>query len=401
MNTVFTLTISLALLTIAVNQSVAQGCEGGTATLTVHQTWSQEPQGYNRTALVRAPEACSSGKKFPVVFDLHGIGRQGDLSYLGDHFKDTVVLVAPNAYKNTWIPITHYARMKIPSWNVWNGSLNRSVASSSLFDMEFPLNATDLWKELLSGFYGIANRYIVDVLEASKANDIDFLVALIAKVGKTYPQANMDDVTIVGHSNGAAMLLRLLIEVPAPLPFHRVVPMAASLDEHMYHHGRFRTTADKPIVPATDPPLKYISFHGTNDTIVPYEGCGGFGSNTLWSAQEATHIWANHWGETGAMKKDCQGEVMEDGMVKYFYLGGQVVHYKLPGEGHTLKQYGLRVIVEEVLTNPPSHTTKPVPILPVGTANPANIRTIPQCSSTPNEGICSLIQPLLHICNKG
>merc|ERR1719402_1163395 len=141
--------------------------------------------------------------------------------------------------------------------------------------------------------------------------------------------------------------------------------MAATRDEHMYHHGRFRTTADKPINPAK--PLKYISFHGTNDRIFPYKGCGGFGNITLWSVQEATHIWANHWGETGDMKEDKDGEVMEGGMVKYSYLGGQVVHYKLPGDNHILDQYGCSVremIKEEVLTNPPSHTIKPVPILP-------------------------------------
>jgi len=295
MNRLFTLTISLALLTIGVNRSVAQGCEGGdNATLTVHQIWSQEPQGYNRTAFVRAPEACSSNNKFPVVFFLHGLGSQGNLALLTLRklFNDTVVLVAPNGYNKCWN---------------WNGTWPRINESNWL-------NESDM----------------------SEANDIDFLVDLIAKVGQTYPQADMDDVTLVGLANGGMMILRLLIEVPEPRPFHRVVLLAASLDEHMYHDGSFWTREGDPMVPVkTAPKYGYISFHGTNDTIVPYNGGRGVYINEnikFWSVQQATHIWTAHWGGP----EEEEEEEMEHGMVKYSYLGGRVVHYKVFGAGHCL-----------------------------------------------------------------
>jgi len=278
-----------------------QGCEGGSATITVRQTWFEEPHGYNRTALVLAPKGCLPHKKFPVVFDLHGAGGRGTIRRLGKYFKNKAVLVAPNGYNKHWNVHGH---------------------------------------------------------QKSKAPDTEFLVALIAKVGETYPQADMNDVTIVGTSNGAGMINRLLIEVPAPRPFHRVVPMVSTLGKFQYHDDSFWTRSDETsenldvkIVPSKLP-LKYMQFHGTKDGTIPYNGGHGVGQE-FYSAQEATYIWASYWGETAAMLADDEGEVMENGiMVKYSYLGGKVVHYKIPGDNHGLGQSGGRareIIKKEVL----------------------------------------------------
>ena len=88
-----------------------------------------------------------------------GQGNVGRLSYLGD----AVVIVAPNGYER--------------SWNINN--------------------------------------------EGSKADDVSFLLALIAKVTADFPAADSNDVTIIGTRNGAAMIYRLLIETGADRPFHR------------------------------------------------------------------------------------------------------------------------------------------------------------------------------------
>ena len=37
----------------------------------IRQTWSQEPAGYDRTAMVKVPST-SAGQKLPLVIDLHG-----------------------------------------------------------------------------------------------------------------------------------------------------------------------------------------------------------------------------------------------------------------------------------------------------------------------------------------
>ena len=88
-----------------------------------------------------------------------GQGNVGRLSYLGD----AVVIVAPNGYER--------------SWNINN--------------------------------------------EASKADNVSFLLALITKVTADFPAADSNDVTIIGTSNGAAMIYRLLIETGKDRPFHR------------------------------------------------------------------------------------------------------------------------------------------------------------------------------------
>ena len=57
--------------------------------------------------------------------------------------------------------------------------------------------------------------------EPSQADDVSFLMQLIEVVTSEYPAANKDDVTIVGTSNGAAMIYRLLIVTGKDRPFNR------------------------------------------------------------------------------------------------------------------------------------------------------------------------------------
>ena len=102
------------------------------------------------------------GRQLPLVVDLHGNGGQGNvrrLSFLGDD----VVVVAPNGYQR--------------SWNVFN--------------------------------------------EKSKADDVAFIVDLINKVVAENSVVDKNDVTILGTSNGAAMIYRLLLETNRDRPFHR------------------------------------------------------------------------------------------------------------------------------------------------------------------------------------
>merc|ERR1719315_558904 len=75
------------------------GGPGGDST--IRQSWSQEPGGYDRTALVRVPPS-TAGQTFPVVLDLHGNGGQGNLQRLSRTLGNTVVLVAPNGYERSW-----------------------------------------------------------------------------------------------------------------------------------------------------------------------------------------------------------------------------------------------------------------------------------------------------------
>lgn len=55
--------------------------------------------------------------------------------------------------------------------------------------------------------------------EKSKADDVQFILDLIAKIGEEIPEADMDNVNIAGSSNGAAMIYQLLLNTGADRPF--------------------------------------------------------------------------------------------------------------------------------------------------------------------------------------
>ena len=57
--------------------------------------------------------------------------------------------------------------------------------------------------------------------EKSKADDVSFILDLIAKVGTDIPAADMSNVNIIGTSNGAALTYSLMIWTGADRPFRR------------------------------------------------------------------------------------------------------------------------------------------------------------------------------------
>ena len=206
--------------------------------MTVRQRWSQEPQGFDREAILKLPQVLpTDGKKLPLVVDLHGNGGQGNvrrLNFLGD----IVVLLAPNGYQR--------------SWNVYN--------------------------------------------EKSKADDVSFILDLITKVVEENPVVNRSEVTIMGTSNGAAMIYRLLLETDRDRPFrrcdtftfsimhliivmHRVIPIASSLISVQHHENQFwksesgsATDHSMPVQPQFDDDFQFLHFHGTDDGTIAYWG---------------------------------------------------------------------------------------------------------------------------------
>merc|ERR1719245_518286 len=156
---------------------------GGAAqelTLEIQQTWAQEPAGYTRTALVAIP-ATTAGEKVPVVFHLHGNGGQGNTRPFGSFLGDDCIIVAPNGYER--------------SWNVYS--------------------------------------------EKSKADDIQFILDLITKIGEEIPAADMNNVNIAGTSNGAALTYQLMINTGSDRPFKRAFPMVSSLIGPQYNNDQF------------------------------------------------------------------------------------------------------------------------------------------------------------------
>jgi len=262
-------------------------------TLSLTQTWSQEPAGYSRTAKVSVP-ATSQGQKIPVVIHLHGNGGQGNTQVLGKWLGEDCVIVSADGYER--------------SWNIYT--------------------------------------------EKSKADDVGFILGLIAMVGEEIPAADMNNVNIIGTSNGAALTYTLMIQTGADRPFRRAFPMVSSLISPQYHDGSFwmfeesaapgeANEHDIPVVPVFDDDFEYAHFHGTEDGALQYEGQspgpGFLGGADVISAQKTDFLWAQAMGYTGAQMADSDGVMVGTDALpvqEYSYLNGKVRHYKLIGEGH-------------------------------------------------------------------
>jgi len=253
-------------------------------TLSITQTWAQEPSGYSRTAAVLVPTSGSG--PYPVVIMLHGNG--GDSTFINSMGTalNSAIRVAPNGYAT--------------SWNVDN--------------------------------------------ETSKAPDVAFIRDLITRL-KTYNNVDAGKISIYGSSNGSGMTNRLLIELDTAA-FQKAACRVSQMITDMYHDGSFwfnaagNNTYDQTITPASG--RKIISISGTADTIIPYTGGIGAGT-TFMDCQESVYRFAQQMGETGPQLSDAAG-IPGNGtngysapFVKYNYLNGQVVHYKLIGGDHGLR----------------------------------------------------------------
>ncbi len=253
-------------------------------TLTINQTWEQEPGGFDRTAAVRVP---SGDGPFPVVIMLHGNGGNSNfINSMGGRLDD-IIRIAPNGY--------------LKSWNI--------------------------------------DR------EASKTPDVAFIRDLINLI-KTYDNVDAGNLSLYGSSNGSGMVNRLLIELDGAA-FQKAAGRVSQMISKMYQNETFRFNAsgtngyNQVIVPASG--RKILNIGAQNDPVIPYEGGSGVGT-TFHSAQESIFRFAQAMGEKGPQLADAEG-IPGNGtnrpadIIKYSYLDGDVVHYKVISESHGLAPY--------------------------------------------------------------
>jgi poly(3-hydroxybutyrate) depolymerase len=263
-------------------------------TLSITQTWAQQPSGYARTAVVQVPAGAGP---HPVIILLHGNGGTGagTIGALGTS-ANTAIRVAPDGY--------------LTSWNV--------------------------------------------DAEASQAPDVAFIRDLIALL-KTYDNVDAGRISIFGNSNGSGMVNRLLIELDGAA-FQNAGCQVSQMLAKMHHDGAFWFNAtgsnayDQAIVPAKR--RRIISLNGTADPLIPYTG-GTSVIGTFISAQESIYRFAQAMGETGPQLADADGipgtgtNGYSAPFVKYTYRSGQFVHYKLIGGNHGLQVSGSFVYADE------------------------------------------------------
>merc|ERR1719234_1609472 len=278
------------------------GSDGGTFEITIVQSWSQETD-YARVTQVQVPPT-AAGQKVPMGIDLHGNGGQGNLRRLS-YLADGAVIVAPNGYER--------------SWNVNN--------------------------------------------EGSKADDVSFILELISRVAEEHPAADANNVNLIGTSNGAAIIFRLLIATGVDRPFHRVFPMVSSMISVQWRDDSFWKSPDTltndytvQTVPVFSDDFEYYHFHGTDDGTIAYEGkCPGppfLGDNVcVVPAQQTDFLFAQAMGYTGEQIPDDDGVEIATNFVEYSYLDGRVKHFKDVGgtHGSTFGNANTKAVLEEVI----------------------------------------------------
>lgn len=234
-----------------------------------------QESNYSRPVEVSVP---NGGGRYPVVIKLHGAGGSGNINSFG--YINNAIHVAPTGYLNFW--------------NIGK--------------------------------------------EPSKAPDVDFIRQIIRYL-RAHSNVDENRITIIGSSNGGALLNRLMIELEDGM-FHQGVGVVTCMISNMYDGVHFRYDSsdameyDEIISPPTN--RRMLTVCGEDDPVVPYYGGIGIWQNYFYSAQDSTHIWAKLMGYQGSPLQENQGQPnpTNNNLVKYSYLNDDIVLYKHVGKEH-------------------------------------------------------------------
>ena len=250
----------------------------------ITQSWSQET-AFKRPYYVSVPESADQ-QKFPVFIFLHGHGgnAKGAMNEFMRRYTTIAaryVMVFANGYKT--------------GWNIMS--------------------------------------------EHSKADDLGFIEAIVKKLS-TYDNIQEDNFSVMGNSNGAALVNQLAIE--SKLPHLRNYVTAVSPLNVYQHDGKnfkakgadnnYRVVA----TPMTGKRLMNIS--GTTDDLVPYRGGlskyipAKDGTLGFVDAEASIFLWAKQMGyEEEKLSKPTR---IDNNLEIFSYLNGDVIHYKVVNDGH-------------------------------------------------------------------
>ncbi|MCP4512367.1 MAG: hypothetical protein GY826_38885 [Fuerstiella sp.] len=252
----------------------------------ISQTWSQQ-RNFRRAYFVNVPESTSDNSaKLPVFVFLHGNGgnaREAMRGWLRNRKKiaSRYILVFAQGYRE--------------SWNI--------------------------------------------VSERSRANDLGFIESVVQEL-TMYENVSPRDFTIMGASNGAAMVNQLAIESRLP-NIRNYISGVSPLNVWQYDGKQFKAKGDDnnyrtAVVPLTGRRLMNIS--GADDKLVPYDGGPSkvipakSGKLAFVPAEESTFLWAKAMGYEGDQLSEPTSTT---GKTEFFsYLGGDVIHCKVNDAGH-------------------------------------------------------------------
>lgn len=262
--------------------------EEGDGEDTIKQSWSQE-KNYARPYWVNIP-ALDDGEALPVIIFLHGNGG--------------------NARGLQRMILNRYPK----------------VASQSI--TVFPEGYRESWNI---------------VSERSKADDRAFVEAIIRELAER-DDVKENDFTIMGISNGAALVNQIAIETKLP-NIKNYISAVSPLNGFQYDGKNFKSRGEENNYEEVAKPLvgkRLLNISGTNDQLVPYRGGPSKaipakrGKLPFVDAEESIFLWAKQMGYGGKKLRE-PSEV--NGKIEVFsYLDGDVVHFKVNDHGHNATQ---------------------------------------------------------------
>ena len=250
----------------------------------VTQSWSQE-KDFQRPYYVNVPPRVGK-QRLPVLIFLHGNGGNGK--------------------------------------GAMNGFLRRHRTLANRYITVFPDGYLKSWNI---------------VSERSKADDRGFIEAVIQDM-LAFDNVRADNFSIMGSSNGSALVNQLLIESQLP-NVRNYVAVVSPLNVFQHDGQNFRTKGEnnqyeKPATPRIG--KRIMSVSGTEDRLVPYRGGPSRvipakgGKLGFVEAEESIFLWAKAMGYRGG--KLARPSRTSGKLEVYSYLNGDVIHYKVVGEGH-------------------------------------------------------------------
>jgi poly(3-hydroxybutyrate) depolymerase len=261
----------------------------------ITQSWSQET-AFKRPYYVSVPESTDQ-RKFPVFIFLHGHGgnaKEAMHEFMRRHttMAGRYVMVFPNGYKT--------------GWNIMS--------------------------------------------EHSKADDLGFIEAIVEKLS-TYDNIQTDNFSVMGNSNGAALVNQLAIESKLP-DLRNYVSAVSPLNVYQHDGKNFKAKGADNNYQGVATPMtgkRLMNISGTTDDLVPYRGGPSKyipakdGTLGFVDAEESIFLWAKQMGYDG---EKLSNPSRSDGNLEIFsYLNGDVIHYKVINEGHGAS----RAISEKIL----------------------------------------------------
>ena len=251
----------------------------------ITQSWSQETQ-YARPYYVRVPERQNNVQRLPVLIFLHGNGGNAREAMRGfvrgrGQIAARYILVFPQGYRE--------------SWNI--------------------------------------------VSERSKADDLRFIESIVSSLAR-FTNVDRNGFTVMGASNGAAMVNQLAIESRLP-NIRNYISGVSQLNVWQHDGTHFKVKGAKNQYGNITEPARgkrLLNISGLKDNLVPYRGGPSRvipaknGKLVFLGAEKSTYLWAQHMGYEGEQLIEPT-KVIENVEV-FSYLGGDVVHCKVVNEGH-------------------------------------------------------------------